>query len=76
MTSDKIEVVQMSRWGLQDFNGRRDGVWLPAPAWAEVVEALREAAMQLEYLDEKFQQTGTTAAVLARNEALLKRLGV
>ena len=34
--------------------------------------ALREARLQIEYLDAKFQPTGTSAAVLARIEATIK----
>jgi hypothetical protein len=36
-------------------------------------EALTEAKLQLEYLDEKFQRTGTTASILARINAALHR---
>jgi hypothetical protein len=34
-------------------------------------DALKEAVLQLEYLNGKFQPTGTTAAVLARIRAVL-----
>ena len=38
-------------------------------------DALREAILQLEYLNGKFQPTGTTAAVLARIRAVLDEQG-
>ena len=38
-------------------------------------DALKEAVLQLEYLNGKFQPTGTTAAVLARIRAVLDERG-
>lgn len=38
---------------------------------AELDAMLHEARLQLEYLHEKFNPTGTTAAVLARIDAVL-----
>lgn len=37
---------------------------------AEYIEALREAALQIEYLHQKFQPTGTGESVLVRIKAL------
>jgi hypothetical protein len=42
---------------------------------AELVEALREALLQLEYLHQKFTPTSTGEAVISRLNGLLKRLG-
>lgn len=42
----------------------------------ELIEALQEARAQLEYLDDKFQKTGTTASVLARISTILNKQGV
>lgn len=39
----------------------------------EIVEMLREASLQIEYLHEKFQKTGTGETVLARIRMLLAR---
>lgn len=38
-------------------------------------EALYEARLQIEYLEAKFQPTGTSAAILARIEAVFKEGG-
>ena len=40
---------------------------------AELVEALRESALQIKYLQYKFQETGSGNAVLANILALLKK---
>lgn len=40
----------------------------------EMVEMLREAALQIEYLHEKFQATGTGETVVARIRMLLARI--
>jgi hypothetical protein len=39
----------------------------------DLLEALREARLQLEYLDQKFSATGATAAVLARICAVIDK---
>jgi hypothetical protein len=42
----------------------------------DLLEVLKEAKLQIEYLDEKFVATGTTSAVLARiNAAIAKAEG-
>jgi hypothetical protein len=48
---------------------------LEAAMYGEMVACLCEAMLQLEYLDGKFQPTGTTAAVLTRTRALLSSIG-
>jgi len=39
----------------------------------ELIEALEEAKLQLEYLDEKFKATGTTSFALAKVNNALKK---
>jgi hypothetical protein len=39
----------------------------------ELIAALREASLQIEYLQQKFAPTGSGAAVLARTHALLAK---
>ena len=58
------------------------GGWTEGATWAneqnaqeiaELVEALRESALQIKYLQYKFQETGSGNAVLANILALLKK---
>lgn len=38
----------------------------------QLIEMLQEAKLQIEYLNEKFQETGTSNSVISRIERLLK----
>lgn len=44
----------------------------PQTTVPDLLELLYEAKLQLEYLDEKFESTGTTAALLSRISTLVK----
>lgn len=43
-------------------------------AMPAILELLEETRLQLTYLDEKFQPTGTTAATLSRLDAMIKEI--
>lgn len=66
MTCEKFERVTM--------RGADQPLRSLAAAFPEFAAALEEAVLQIEYLHEKFGETGSGNAVVARARAVLKRM--
>ena len=64
--------AQSKRW--EEESKVRHALWKLQNAAPRMKELLKDAALQIQYLQEKFGETGSVNAVLARIDALLAEL--
>lgn len=82
LTQQQIENEAASLYKYSNYAYEQQAAFEEGAEWAneqnaaeiaELVEALRESALQIKYLQYKFQETGSGNAVLANILALLKK---
>lgn len=82
LTQQQIENEAASLYKYSNYAYEQQAAFEEGAEWAneqnaaeiaELVEALRESALQIKYLQDKFQETGSGNAVLANILALLKK---
>jgi len=63
-------------WGKKEYREASDNAIHLAKCWnmhEELVQAVEQAKMQIEYLHEKFQETGSGNAVLSKLDRVLEK---
>ena len=68
------ELVAATRtWGMHEYSEKISAnvAYIRADLVEQMADQLKEARLQIEYLDRKFKSTGTSAAVLTRIDTAL-----